>query len=59
MGYFAVEALKEAGDVDLLRAKALACGGDDFLIQTEARGGLNAGGCAGDAELKLEVWRQS
>ena len=50
--------VEEAGDVDLLRAEALAGGGDDAGVEAEALGGLNAGGGAGDAEAELVVGRE-
>ena len=49
LGDFVVKALKEAGDVDLLGAETLAGGGDNFGVEPEARGGLNACGSAGNA----------
>ena len=58
LGEFVVQLVEEAGDVHLLRAEALAGGGDDVGVQAEALGGLDAGRCAGNAEAKLVVGRE-
>jgi hypothetical protein len=57
-GELVVQLVEEAGDVDLLRAEALARGGDDAGVEAEALGGLNAGRCAGHAEAQLVVGRE-
>ena len=55
----AVQAVEKAGDIHLLRTQALAGGGDDARVQAQPLGGLDAGRCAGNAEAKLVVGRQS
>ena len=58
LGELVVEAVEEAGDVDLLRAEALAGGGDDAGVEAEALGGCDARRGAGDAEAELVVGNQ-
>jgi hypothetical protein len=53
-----VQAVEKAGDIHLLRAQALAGGGDDAGVQAQPLGGLDAGRCAGHAEAQLVVGRE-
>jgi hypothetical protein len=55
---FAVQLIEEAGNVHLLRAEALAGGGDDVGVEADALGGLDSGRRAGNAEPKLVVGRE-
>ena len=55
LGEVGVEFIEEAGDINLLRAEACACGGDDARVEAEALTGLNSGGSAGDAEAEMVV----
>ena len=52
---FVVQAVEEAGNIHLLRAQALAGGGDDARVQAQPLGGLDAGRRAGNAEPQLIV----
>ena len=48
-----MEFVEEAADVGLLRCELRACVGDDGGVEAEARGDVDAGGCAGDAETEF------
>jgi hypothetical protein len=58
LGELVVQLVEEAGDVHLLRAQALAGGGDDGGVQAQPLGGLDAGRRAGHAEAELVVGRE-